>query len=212
MDGAMDLRNLLLTSARLRLAAFQPADAPEVFAAVTPRVTRFMSFDPEPSLDAFAAVWRGWLPKMAAGSELFLVLRLGESGEFLGVGGLHELGAAEPIAGLWLKEAAQRQGYGPEAVAAMIEWAAGVTGARAVLARSRGESAQSPPRRGPGRLGHRHEALAQRRDRASRGDLPHPRSAVTERLPDFRAARGRLPLTGWGGVHIIRAPKRGGWR
>jgi RimJ/RimL family protein N-acetyltransferase len=129
----MDLCDLVLTSARLRLAAFQPSDAPEIFAAVTPRVTRFMSFDPEPSLDAFAAVWRDWLPKMAAGSELFLVLRLKEGGEFLGVAGLHELGEAEPIAGLWLKESAQRQGYGPEAVAAMIDWAAGAAGARAVL-------------------------------------------------------------------------------
>jgi RimJ/RimL family protein N-acetyltransferase len=129
----MDLRTLVLTSARLNLAAFQPSDAPEIFAAVTPRITRFMSFDPEPSLEAFAAVWRGWLPQMAAGTELFLVLRRKESGEFLGVAGLHELGAADPTAGLWLKEAAQRQGYGPEAVAAMIDWAAGGTGARAVL-------------------------------------------------------------------------------
>jgi RimJ/RimL family protein N-acetyltransferase len=129
----MDLRNLVLASARLKLAAFQPADAPEIFAAVTPRVTRFMSFDPEPSVDAFAAVWRGWRPKMAAGSELFLVLRRKESGDFLGVAGLHDLGKAEPTAGLWLKETAQRQGYGPEAVAAMIDWVAGATGACAVL-------------------------------------------------------------------------------
>jgi RimJ/RimL family protein N-acetyltransferase len=129
----MDLRRLVLTSNRLRLAAFQPSDAAEIFAAVTPRVTRFMTFDPEPSLGAFAAVWREWLPKMATGGDAFLVLRLKESAEFLGVAGLHGLGADEPKAGLWLKEAAQGQGYGPEAVTTIIDWAARDCGARAVL-------------------------------------------------------------------------------
>ena len=129
----MDLRSFALSTPRLRLAAFRPEDAAEIFAAVTPAVTRFMSFDPSPSLEAFAAVWPRWLDQMAAGLELFPVLRLAESGEFVGVSGLHGLDRAEPDAGLWLRESAQGRGLGPEAVAALIGWAADTCGVRAVL-------------------------------------------------------------------------------
>jgi RimJ/RimL family protein N-acetyltransferase len=164
----MDLRTLVLTSARHRLAAFQPSDALEIFAAATPRVTRFMSFDPEPSLEAFAAVWSGWLPRMAAGSDLFLVLRRAESADFLGAAGLQDLAEAEPKAGLWLKEAAQRQGYGSEAVAAMIDWASGATGARAVLWPV--VEANRPSRRLAEGLGGRVIGTA----RLRKGEIEHP--------------------------------------
>jgi RimJ/RimL family protein N-acetyltransferase len=129
----MDLRRLVLDSKQLRLSAFQSADAPEIFAAVTPRVTRYMTFDPEPSLAAFASVWPLWLDHMAAGTDVVLVVRHREAGEFLGVAGLHKLDRGEPVAGLWLKETAQGLGYGPEAVAAMIAWAAEERGVSAVL-------------------------------------------------------------------------------
>lgn len=129
----MDLRDVLLATPRLTLAAFRPADAAEIFAVVTPRLTRYMSFDPSPSLAAFGDVWPAWLAEMEAGAELFLVLRLAESAALVGVAGLHGIGKKEPEAGLWVKESAQRQGYGREAVAAMIVWVAGARGARAVL-------------------------------------------------------------------------------
>jgi len=170
----MDLRFLVLTTSRLRLAAFGPADAPEIFAAVTPRVTRFMSFDPEPSLDAFARVWPAWLARMAAGEELFLVVRRAENGEFLGVAGLHEIGAAEPTAGLWLKESAQGSGYGPEAVAAIIAWAAG-GGAEAV--RWPVVAANRPSRRLAEGLGGAVVGTA----RLRKGDIEHPE--IVYRLP-----------------------------
>lgn len=54
-------------------------------------------------------------------------------GEFLGVAGLHGVGAREPTAGLWIKETAQGLGYGPEAMAAIVGWACAEAGASAVL-------------------------------------------------------------------------------
>lgn len=119
----MDLRRTALSSKRLALTAFVPDDAAEIFAAVTPTLTRFMAFEPSPSLDAFAGVWRAWLPQMAAGTELILVVRSKATGEFLGVAGLHGIGNAEPEAGIWIKESAHGLGYGREAVAAAITWA-----------------------------------------------------------------------------------------
>ena len=133
MTPVADLRNVALTSARLTLRSFTAADAGEAFACANPTVTRFMAWDPSPSPAAFAEVWRGWLPKMAAGTDLSLVIRLTSAGEFLGVAGLHRIGASEPEIGIWLKETAHGVGYGREAIAAIAAWAAGRIGATAVI-------------------------------------------------------------------------------
>jgi RimJ/RimL family protein N-acetyltransferase len=124
-----DLRSIALMSARLSLRSFTAADAPESFAASTPTLTRFMGWDPSPSLEAFAEVWREWLPQMASGTDLALVVRLKSTGEFLGMAGLHHIGCAEPEIGIWIKEAAHGSGYGREAVATAIAWASEPVGA-----------------------------------------------------------------------------------
>ncbi|MBV8168431.1 MAG: GNAT family N-acetyltransferase, partial [Alphaproteobacteria bacterium] len=98
-------------------------DAAESFAAVTPALTRFLAFEPSPSRDAFAEVWRGWRPQMARGTDLHLVIRATGSREFLGLVGLHGVGGPEPELGIWIKEPAHRQGYGREAVGAVVQWA-----------------------------------------------------------------------------------------
>jgi RimJ/RimL family protein N-acetyltransferase len=123
MPAASDLRALALTTARLSLRSFTAADAVDSFAAATPTLTRFMGWDPSPSLSTFADVWREWLPQMAAGTDLALVVRLASTGDFLGMVGLHHIGSPEPEIGIWIKEAAHGAGYGREAVAATIAWA-----------------------------------------------------------------------------------------
>lgn len=115
---------LLLSSGRLTLRAFQPDDAPDIFASITPGLTRFMSWEPPATPETFAAVWRTWLPAIAAGTDLHLVIRAGPSGEFLGLAGLHGIGDAAPELGIWIKEAAQRHGYGREAIETVMAWAA----------------------------------------------------------------------------------------
>jgi RimJ/RimL family protein N-acetyltransferase len=135
-DGAtmaLDLHGVALTSARLTLHAFTAADAADAFAFATPTVTRFMGWDPSPSPSAFAEVWRAWLPKMAAGTDLSLVVRLKSTDDFLGVVGLHGIGGAEPEIGIWIKEVAHGFGYGREAIATTIAWASGHVGATAFI-------------------------------------------------------------------------------
>lgn len=129
----MDLRNTTLSSTRLRMKAFEPDDAADVYAAVTPGVTRFMRIDPSPSLDAFCDVWSAWIPAMASGTDLFLVVRLALTGEFLGVAGLHGIGDQEAEAGIWIKEASHGFGYGREAVSTLVGWAAGATGVQRII-------------------------------------------------------------------------------
>lgn len=123
MSQALDLRSIALTTSRLSVRSFTAADAADSFAAATPPLTRFMPWDPSPSLSAFAEVWRTWLPKMAAGTDLALVVRLRSTREFLGMAGLHCIDSGQPEIGIWIKEAAHGLGYGCEAVAAIIAWA-----------------------------------------------------------------------------------------
>jgi RimJ/RimL family protein N-acetyltransferase len=133
MSDESDLTGIKLVANRLSLRTFTPADAPEIFAAVSPTITRFMAWDPSPSLAAFTEVWRQWLPRMTAGTDLSLVIRLRVTDEFLGVAGVHRIGSAEPEVGIWLKEAAHGLGYGREAIAAIVQWAPAHIGAAALI-------------------------------------------------------------------------------
>lgn len=133
MSAESDLTGVELLATRLSLRTFTPADAPEIFAAVSPTITRFMAWDPSPSLAAFAEVWRQWLPLMTAGTDLSLVIRLRVTDEFLGVAGVHRIGSSEPEVGIWLKETAHGLGYGREAIAAIVTWAPAHISAAALI-------------------------------------------------------------------------------
>jgi RimJ/RimL family protein N-acetyltransferase len=133
MGAESDLTSIKLFANRLALRAFTPADAPEIFAAVSPTITRFMAWDPSPSLATFAEVWRRWLPRMTAGTDLSLVIRLTSTDEFVGVAGVHGIGSAEPEVGIWLKETAHGLGYGREAIGAIAKWAPAHIGATALI-------------------------------------------------------------------------------
>jgi RimJ/RimL family protein N-acetyltransferase len=117
------LPGILLASERLDLRPFRSEDASETFAAITPGLTRFMNWEPPATPEAFAEVWRAWLPAIAAGTDLHLVIRLRLGGEFLGLAGLHGIDHAAPELGVWVKEAAHGHGYGREAVKTVIAWA-----------------------------------------------------------------------------------------
>jgi RimJ/RimL family protein N-acetyltransferase len=133
MSAESDLTSIALFANRLALRAFTPADAAEIFAAATPTITRFMAWDPSPSLTAFAEVWRQWLRRMTAGTDLSLVIRLRATDEFLGVAGIHRIGSPEPEVGIWLKEPAHGLGYGREAIGTIVQWAPSHIGAAALI-------------------------------------------------------------------------------
>lgn len=130
---AMDLSLVSLSSQRLFLKCFSPEDAREVFEAVTPTITRFMGFEPAPSFEAFEQIWQDWFPLMHSGTDAHFVVRATSNREFLGIVGLHEIDDTEPKIGIWIKEAAHGLGFGREAVAALISFAASGLGKKAVL-------------------------------------------------------------------------------
>ncbi|MDG4885730.1 GNAT family N-acetyltransferase [Mesorhizobium sp. WSM4887] len=101
-----------IKSERLSLKLFTPGDAEELYACVTPSITRFMQWEPPRSSAAFGAVWRSWLEPILDGSDLHFVVRRSQDGRCLGLVGLHAANTVSPELGIWLKEGAQGQGIG----------------------------------------------------------------------------------------------------
>jgi RimJ/RimL family protein N-acetyltransferase len=91
-----------------------------------------MTWDPAPSLEHFEQIWRTWLPMMVAGIDVSFAVRLASNHEFLGIVALHHIDALEPQVGIWIKEAMHGYGFGREAVAAVVSFAARL-GKQAVL-------------------------------------------------------------------------------
>ncbi len=128
ISPAVNHEPLTLLTERLRLTVFTPGDADEVFAAVTPSLTRWTSFEPAPSRSAFGEISAGWPDEAAANRSCFLVIREREGGAFIGMTGLLGLDGAEPSLGIWIAEAHQGRGFGTEAVRAVVDWARAATG------------------------------------------------------------------------------------
>lgn len=116
---------LRLHSARLELRMAGVADVAEMFPVITPALTRYLSFDPPDSAATLATIAASWPLLAAAGTDLHMAVRARGSGEFLGMAGLHAMETKLPELGIWIKEAAQGQGYGLEAVRALADWASG---------------------------------------------------------------------------------------
>jgi len=107
----------------MTLRLFVPGDAAEVFAAITPTLTRFMAWEPPASPSAFAAVWQAWLQATDAGTDFHFVARRHSDGRFLGLVGVHTARSECPELGVWMREDMYGRGYGGEAVEAVVTWA-----------------------------------------------------------------------------------------
>ncbi len=117
------MADIEILSVRTVSSPFTPEDAPELFACVTPEITRFMTWEPSPTLADFAVVWRTWLPAIADRSDLHLVPRSREDGRRLGIVGLHALQSGRPELGIWLRRDVHGMGLGHEVIGAVRAWA-----------------------------------------------------------------------------------------
>lgn len=115
-----------LETPRLTLRRFTLADAHEIFAVITPEMTRWMSWDPEPR-EAFAARAAAMAVADPAAGVSF-VIRRRDTGECLGLAAAERLADDLPELGIYLKVEAHGQGYGREAAEAVLRWASGASG------------------------------------------------------------------------------------
>jgi RimJ/RimL family protein N-acetyltransferase len=112
---------IIILSARLHLSQFQIADAEEVFACITPAITRFMRWEP-PSWSEYIARCEKRMQNPEPNTFSF-VIRRRDNLECLGMAALEGSDTPSPELGLWIKESAHGQGFGREIVAALAEWA-----------------------------------------------------------------------------------------
>ncbi len=116
----MNLSSLDIETDRLRLRAYRPADAPDIFAAVTPEICEYMTFNPAKSPDEIRTIGEKWLAQASVGSEVAVAIREKASARLLGMGGIHYRKHPRPGLGIWIRADAHGRGYGREAIIGLI--------------------------------------------------------------------------------------------
>ena len=113
-----------ISSGRILLRPISERDTWQVFENFTADVARFMVPQPPECVQDTIQFIRHAVAGMERGENLQLVIVDKTSGEFLGCCGLHGHGTPRtPELGIWLKVAAHGNGYGQEAIAALVSWA-----------------------------------------------------------------------------------------
>ena len=121
----MDLRSTSIDSERLRLVPTSPIYAEDMFAEFTAEVTTFMGPKPAEVVEETFAFLAGAVDDLVHGRCLQVAILLKASSEFLGHAGLYDLTSRTPELGIWIKRSAHGNGYGREAVEALVRWAIG---------------------------------------------------------------------------------------
>ncbi len=118
-----DLTTIAFQSDRLDFRSIDVTLAETVFETFTPEVTRFM-IPRAPRIPAESEQFlRESLARMRRGEEIVLSIHSAVTGRFIGMCGIHpRSNAATPELGIWIREDAQKRGYGSEAIHALIQW------------------------------------------------------------------------------------------
>mgnify|MGYP001827681740 CR=1 FL=1 len=115
---------VIIPTGRLLLRPITERDTWQIFDNFTTEVTRYMVPQPSNRVGDTIQFIRRALAGMERGENLQFVIVDKASGEFLGCCGLHGQGTPRtPELGIWLKGAAQGNGYGKEAITALVAWA-----------------------------------------------------------------------------------------
>ncbi|MGI6855014.1 GNAT family N-acetyltransferase [Mesorhizobium sp. 1B3] len=114
---------LQILSPRTITKPFSPPDAHEIYACISPEITKFMTWEPPASYSDFRTVWRAWLAPGDPQTDLHLVVRDRKDSRFLGCVGLHSLRTKIPELGIWLRRDAHGMGFGGEVIGAVVAWA-----------------------------------------------------------------------------------------
>lgn len=121
---ALKFSSTKILSERLQLVPISESYNEHIFRDFTDDITRYM-FPATPSnIEQVNSFIQASQDGMDRQTDLVLVITLNDTGEFLGVCGLHEKENPEqPELGVWLKKAAHGSHYGREAICSLVEWA-----------------------------------------------------------------------------------------
>jgi ribosomal-protein-alanine N-acetyltransferase len=118
------LLDLSISGERVRLVPTARDHAEAIFREFSEEITRYMYPRPAARIEETLEFIESGRERMAAGGNLQLTILSSETGEFLGCCGLHgESNPRTPDLGIWVKRGAHGEGYGREAIAALVGWA-----------------------------------------------------------------------------------------
>lgn len=119
-----DLLSLVIESERLRLVPISEEFEQDIFHEFTSNITRYMIPKPAQNIEETRKFIRDSRHSVESGYNLQFAILLKTTNEFLGCCGLHGDRKVEtPELGIWLKKSAHGNGYGKEAVRALVDWA-----------------------------------------------------------------------------------------
>jgi RimJ/RimL family protein N-acetyltransferase len=119
----MDLRNVHITTERLRIEPVSSTYSEDVFREFTTEITTYMYPKPHDSIEQQQERLQANLKELEKGTDLNVVVLDKNTGEFLGRCGIHKVDTSVPELGLWIKKSAHGNGYGKEAITALKDWA-----------------------------------------------------------------------------------------
>jgi len=119
----MDLSKLNIETDRLRLVPVNLGFVENIFLEYRDPVIKYMNYGAPENIEILKDRMKSRENEMKEGSQLFLVILLKETGEFLGCMALEDLKKENPEMGGWLKKSAHGHGYGREAAYAIKKWA-----------------------------------------------------------------------------------------
>lgn len=119
----MNLSTVEILTERLLLKPIDMSYAEEIFTSFDKNVTHYMGPQPADTISETQAFIVYSLKSLQQGTNLQLVIIDKSNGDFFGCAGLHGIGEKDPELGVWLKSSAHGNGYGLEAMTALIEWA-----------------------------------------------------------------------------------------
>ena len=119
----MGLEGVKLISKRLKQVPMSLEYAEDVFNNFTEEITTYMYPKAADNIEETKSFIENAIKGLNNGSNLQLVILDKYTGEFLGCSGIHRIDTKTPELGLWLKKSAHGNGYGMEAIGAIIKWA-----------------------------------------------------------------------------------------
>jgi len=119
----MNLIDLKIESNRLVQKTIDYHYAEDIFKEFNATITKYMGPKTADNIDETRSFITHAIECLKNGTELHMIITKKDNNEFIGCVGLHGIGNTDPELGIWIKEKAHGNGYGLEAITAMIKWA-----------------------------------------------------------------------------------------
>lgn len=118
----LDFSKLEISTNRLHLVPSTQEFAHITFKEFTKEIAEYMTPKPYESVEETKKALNDRFQRMQSGIDISLTILDKNTKEFLGRASLLDANTQTPEVGIWIKKSAHGNGYGKEAVKALVEW------------------------------------------------------------------------------------------